>query len=120
MKQYLVSPQATVRLNASGNGQIGLTPPSGCRWDLTLAAVSTTGTVLLPKAFLYLGNSNGPLTLIDSTYAGNSASSGKVRGTPFYAGTYVWAIWQGADANSIAVLQLYGQQSTRYRAGLAR
>lgn len=115
MRQFPVSPQTTVKLNASGNGQVSLTPPSGTRWDLQLAAVSTTGTVKLPQCFLYLGNSNGPLTLIDSTNAGNSASSGKVRGAPVYAGTAIWAVWSGADANAQATLQLYGTQTTGYR-----
>ena len=82
-----VSPQTTVKLSAAGAGQCSLSPPSGTRWDLRLAAVSTTGTILLPQCFLYLGNSNGPLTLVDSTNSGNSASSGKVAGAPLYAGT---------------------------------
>lgn len=115
MRQVPVSPQATVTLNASGNGQVSLTPPSGTRWDLQLAAVSTTGTIKLPQCFLYLGNSNGPLTLIDSTNLGNSASSGKVRGAPVHAGTYIWAVWSGGDAGALATLQLYGTQATGYR-----
>lgn len=119
MRQFRVSPQTTVTLSASGNGQCSLTPPSGTRWDLQLAAVSTvspSGTTMeLPQCFLYLGNSNGPLTLIDTTNFGNSASSGKVIGTPLYAGTYIWAVWQGADASALATLQLYGMQSTGYR-----
>jgi len=120
MRQFPVSPSTSVKLNASGNGQCSLTPPSGTKWDLQLAAISTTGTVKLPQCFLYLGNSNGPLTLIDSTNMGNSASSGKVIGAPVYAGTYIWAVWTGADANAVATLQLYGLQSTGYRAGLLR
>jgi hypothetical protein len=118
MQQYPVSPQVTVRLDAIGNGQCGLTPPSGTRWDLQLAAVSTTGTVKVPQAFLYLGSSNGPLTLVDSTYVGNSASSGKIRGAPVYPGTWIWAVWKGADALAVATLQLYGTQATGYRGAL--
>lgn len=115
MRQFPVSPNVTVKLSAAGAGQVSLTPPSGTRWDLQLAAVSTTGTVKLPVCSLFLGNSNGPLTLIDATNAGNSASSGKVRGAPVYAGTCIWAVWAGADANSLATLQLYGTQTTGYR-----
>jgi len=55
------------------------------------------------------------LTLIDSTNAGNSASSGKVIGAPLYSGTCIWAVWAGADANALATLQLYGVQTTGYR-----
>lgn len=116
MPSYPVSPQATVVLNASGNGQCSITPPAGTRWDLALAAVSTTSTVNASRALLYLGNSGGPLTLVDSTYLGNNASSGKVAGAPFFPGTYLWAVWTGADAGSVATLQAYGTQFTRYRA----
>lgn len=119
MRQFPVSPQATVRLDASGNGQVSLTPPSGTKWDLQLAAVSVVSpsgvTVLIPQLSLYLGSSAGPLTLIDSTYLGSSASSGKVKGTPVYSGTCIWAVWKGADPNALASLQLYGTQSTGYR-----
>lgn len=115
MRQFPVSPQTTVTLNGSGNGQVSLTPPSGTKWDLQLATLSIPNPVLIPQAFLYLGNSSGPLTLIDSTYAGASASSGKVAGAPVYAGTCIWAVWKGADANALASLQLYGTQTTGYR-----
>lgn len=122
MRQQPVSPQTTVTLSAAGAGQCSLTPPSGTRWDLQLAAVSTVSpsgtTVQLPQCFLYLGNSNGPLTLIDSTNNGNSASSGKVLGAPFYAGTCIWAVWAGADANATATLQVYGTQTSGYRSGM--
>ena len=111
-----MSPQTTVKLSAAGAGQCALTPPSGTRWDLRLAAISTTGATRMPQCFLYLGNSSGPLTLVDSTNAGNAASSGKVAGAPLYAGTYLWAVWSGADPGAVGTLQLYGNQVTGYRA----
>ncbi len=116
MGQVAISPAVSVKLNASGAGQVALTPPSGTRWDLSLAAVSTTSVASASQATLYLGNANGPYQLIDSTYLGNSASSGKVAGAPFFPGTYLWAVWTGADANSIGTLQVYGTQVSGYRA----
>lgn len=113
--QVAISPQATVTLSGSGDGQCSLTPPSGTMWQLALAAVSTTSVNNASKAFLYLGNSNGPLTLIDSTFLGNNASSGKVAGAPFYHGTYLWAVWTGGDPGAQATLQAYGIQVTGYR-----
>ena len=110
-----ISPSATVKLNASGAGQCSMTPPAGTRWDLQLAAVSTTSAVNFAQAFLYLGSANGPVTLIDSTYDGNSASSDQVKGTPIYHGQYLWAKFTGGDSGAIATLQAYGQQVTRYR-----
>lgn len=115
MPSYPVSPQVSVKLDGSGNGQCALTPPSGTRWDFALAAVSTTSVASASQAFLYLGNANGPLTFIDSTFLGNSASTGKVAGTPFFHGTYLWARWTGGDPGAFATLQAYGQQQAGYR-----
>jgi hypothetical protein len=115
MATVSISPAATVQLSATGAGQISLTPPSGTMWQLALAAVSTTSMVKFSRVFLYLGNSNGPITLIDSSYSGNSASSGKVGGTPLFPGQCIWATWTGADANSYATLQIYGSQISSYR-----
>jgi hypothetical protein len=115
MAAQQVSPQTTVTLNGSGDGQCSLTPPSGTLWQLALAALNIPNAILIPRAFLYLGSSSGPLTLIDSTYLGNSASSGKVAGAPFYHGTYLWAVWTGGDPGALATLQAYGVQVTGYR-----
>jgi hypothetical protein len=114
-----IQPQVTVTLDGTGSGQASMTPPSGCMWQLTLAAISTTSVVAASQCFLYLGSSSGPLNLVDSTYLGNSASSGKVAGAPFYHGMYLWAVWSGADAGCMATLQAYGQQSTGYRRAAA-
>lgn len=115
MPTYTISPQTSVTLNGSGAGRCALTPPSGTRWDLSLASVATTSTVNFAQAALYLGNANGPIQLIDQTYDGNNASSGKVAGAPFYHGTYLWAVWSGGDAGATATLQVFGQQVAGYR-----
>jgi hypothetical protein len=112
-----ISPSASVKLSAAGAGQVGLTPPSGVMWQLTLASLSIGSPVLIPQAFLYSGNSSGPVQLIDSTYAGASASSAKVAGPPVYPGTYIWAVWTGADPNVTATLQLWGMAIRNYRRG---
>ena len=97
MRTSPVSPQTTVKLSAAGAGNAPSAPhpgPAGiCGW-----LRSPRPGRPIPQCFLYLGNSSGPLTLVDSTNAGNSASSGKVAGAPLYAGTYLWAVWTGADA----------------------
>jgi hypothetical protein len=110
-----ISPFATVKLSAAGAGQCGLTPPSGVMWQLSLASVSIPNPVLIPEVFLSTGNSNGPLQLIDSSYAGASASSGKVAGVVLYPGQWIWAAWTGGDANAVATLQLYGMAVRNYR-----
>jgi hypothetical protein len=110
-----ISPSASVVLSASGAGQVGLTPPSGVMWQLTLASLSILNPNLIPQGSIYSGNSSGPVQLIDSTYAGASASSGKVAGPPVYPGTYIWAVWAGADPNVTATLQLWGMAIRNYR-----
>lgn len=110
-----IAPFATVKLNAAGAGQVGLTPPSGVMWQLSLATVSIPNPTLIPQIILSTGNSNGPLTLIDSSYAGASASSGKVSGLPLYPGQWIWAAWTGADALAVATLQIYGTAIRNYR-----
>jgi len=86
-------------------------------WKLSLASVSILNPTLIPQAFLYTGNSNGPIQLIDSTYVGSSASSSKVAGLPFYPGTYLWAVFTGGDALAVATLQCWGQAIRNYRRG---
>jgi hypothetical protein len=108
-----VSPVASVTLDGSGNGQVSIGPPSGTVWRLRLANVSTTGTVHQPQAFLYRGSTSGPQEQIDSTYLGNSASSAKVAGAPFFSGQVLWAKWTGGDPGATATLQAYGQQGLR-------
>jgi hypothetical protein len=108
-----ISPNASVTLDGNGNGQVSLTPPAGTIWRLRLANVSTTSTVNSPQAFLYRGSSSGPVEQIDSTFLGNSASSGMVAGAPFFQGQVLWAKWTGGDPGAQAVLQAYGQQQAR-------
>ena len=108
-----ISPNASVKLNGSGNGQVSLTPPSGTVWRLRLANVSTTSTANSPQCSMYRGSSSGPVEQIDSTFLGNSASSAMVAGAPFFQGQVLWAKWTGGDANAMATLQVYGQQATR-------
>src|ERR1017187_9641527 len=110
-----MSASASVVLSGAGAGQAGLTPPSGVMWQLNLASVSIANPVLIPQVALSLGNSNGPTQLVDSSYAGASASSGKVAGTQVYPGTYIWAAWTGADANATATMQLWGTAIRNYR-----
>jgi hypothetical protein len=108
-----VSPLATVVLDGSGNGQCAVGPPSGTRWALRLATVATSTATKQPQAKFYRGSASGPLELLDFTYTGSSASSGKVGGAIYYPGQQLWAVWSGGDAGATATLQAYGQQGNR-------
>lgn len=115
MPENTTSPSASVQLDVNGNGQVGLTPPSGVMWKLSLASVSIPKPVNIPQASIYQGNANGPVQLIDATYSGAADSSAKVAGAPVFPGTYIWAVWSGGDAGAIATLQLFGTAVTNYR-----
>lgn len=108
-----ISPLATVKLDGSGNGQVSMGPPSGTKWQLSLATTSIANPVKQPQVFLYRGSSSGPLELIDSTYTGAQGSSGKVAGAPFFPGQLLWAVCKGGDAGATFTLQAYGQQGAR-------
>ncbi len=108
-----VSPLATVKLDGSGNGQCAIGPPSATRWSLRLATLAVSTSAKQPQGFLYRGSASGPIELIDSTYTGASASSGKVGGAPYYPGQQLWAVWKGGDVGATATLQAYGQQGSR-------
>lgn len=108
-----VSPLATVVLNGAGDGQVAIGPPSGTKWTLNLATLAVSTSTKQPQGFLYRGGASGPLELVDSTYTGAQASSGKVGGLPYFSGQRLWAVWKGGDAGATATLQAYGQQGSR-------
>jgi hypothetical protein len=109
----VVSPSATVVLDSNGNGRVSIAPPAGAAWQLRLAVASTNGTLNTPTATIYRGSSSGPLTQVDSTFLGNSASTGKVAGLPFFSDQPLWAVWAGGDPGATATLQAYGVQGPR-------
>lgn len=113
MTATIVSPFATVVLDSNGDGRVAIAPPSGAAWQLALAVASTSGVTLTPTCKLYRGSSGGPISQVDSTFLGNSASSGKVAGLPFFSDQPLWAVWEGGDPGATATLQAYGLQGPR-------
>jgi hypothetical protein len=108
-----VSPLTSVVLNASGNGQCGFGPPSGTKWALRLSSGETSTSALQPQLAWYRGSPTGPLELLDQTFTGAQASTGKVAGTLFYPGQWLWAVWTGGDVGARATLRAFGQQGAR-------
>jgi len=114
-----VSPFATVTLDGSGNGQVAIGPPPGTVWALDLATLNVApapgqaATINQPQGFLYRGSAQGPLELVDTTYTGAQASSGKAGGAPYFSGQMLWAKWTGGDAGAVATLRAFGTQMLR-------
>lgn len=101
----------TVTLDGSGNGsvKVGLTQASTVLAP-RLGIVSTSTANNTPECILYRGSSTAPLAYIDSTFQGNGDSTGKVAGTLYYPGQFIWAVWTGGDAGATATFQVYAQQ----------
>lgn len=108
-----VSPYNKTTLNGSGNGQCGFGPPSATRWALRLSSVSVSTSNVQPSVAWYRGSPTGPIELIDQSFTGAQASTGKVGGPFFYPGQWLWAVWSGGDPGALAELRAYGQQGGR-------
>lgn len=109
-----IDPQASVVLDASGNGQVALPVAPGATAWFRLASSSVPVTTNNPAVFWYRGSSSGPLGApIDSSFNGQSASTGFVAAAKFFPGQLLWAVWQGGDPGARATLQAWGQQGQR-------
>jgi hypothetical protein len=108
-----VSPYNSVVLDSNGNGQCSLGPPSGTKWALRLGSGEVSTANVQPRLDFYRGSASGPIELIDSTFTGAQASSGKVGGAVYYAGQLLWAVWTGGDPGATATLRAFGRQGAK-------
>lgn len=104
---------ATVVLNGSGNGtaKVG---PIGTRetWSPAVASVSVSTNVNEALCRIYIGDSVSAANYIDGTLSGSTGdSTGNVSGCQVPLGWYVWAVWSGGDAGSVATLNVTGTKT---------
>lgn len=99
---------ANVTLDTSGNGTVKLSPEIGQRWNILTAAVSTSTSVKIPQANIYIGGAPTPSNLVDGTFTGNLDSTSKTAGFVFSNGQYIWAVWTGGDVGALATLSIIG------------
>jgi hypothetical protein len=104
---------ATVTLNGSGSGtaKVG---PVGARevWSPQAASVSVATNVAEAQCKIYVGDSPVASNFIDGTLSGSTGdSTGRVSASAVPLGWYVWAVWSGGDAGSVATLNVTGTRT---------
>jgi hypothetical protein len=104
---------ATVVLDGSGNGtaKVG---PTGARevWSPAVASVSAATNVNEASCKIYVGDQPTPANFTDGTLSGSTGdSTDRVAGSQVPLGWYVWAVWAGGDAGSVATLNVTGTKT---------
>jgi hypothetical protein len=103
---------ASVKLNASGGGQVSLGPRSAEVWHPQLASIQTILQALpFATCFLYYGAPGAFGQLLDSTYNGNSATSARCSAVDVHHGQSITAVWAGGTPGDTATLQLQGTRT---------
>lgn len=111
MTTLSLNENATVKLDASGNGRVQLGPSGhGVVWTPEVASVRVTRPIVKEaSAEIYVGNQPTQDNYVNGTFTGSSGdSTGNVRATRIRLGSYVWAVWTGGDAGAQATLTVTG------------
>jgi hypothetical protein len=101
----------TVTLNGSGAGTARVGPGAhGVTWKPTVASIKMGGGTPsgAPTCFLYAGTSATDDNFVDSTYDVQNDSTDRVSGQELRLGSYVFAVWSGANPGATATLALSG------------
>lgn len=101
--QRFVSP-AQVKLDASGNGQVTVSPGS-VDWVTTLITVSTSTATKHPQANLYL-DQVAPTCLLEGTYTGDNDSTNTSH--LVQSSQQLICAWTGGDPGATATVRVTG------------
>ncbi len=106
--------QASVTLDASGNGTVSMQPDAFRTWNVTSINVRTSQGVTqtpVPQCTVYLGDRT-PGQIISQTWMGNRATAG---GSPILVQPSQLLIveWTNGVAGSVATVSLYGTMDMR-------
>lgn len=100
-----------IKLNGSGNGTAKVGPISAREvWHPDNAHVSANANPTNEaQCSIYVGDSPASINFRDGTFSGSSGdSTDKVNADVVKVGWYVWAVWNGGDANVTAILTVTG------------
>lgn len=104
---------ATVVLNAFGDGQVKLGPRGhGVVWHPQIASVKVAAPVTSEAiAEIYVGNAPTADNFVDATQTGSTGdSSGNVR-VELRVNNFIWAVWHNGDVGAQATLTVVGTQT---------
>lgn len=111
--QPLLNENASVTLDASGNGTLSMVPYSGSlAWLPTVVSVSCSSNVKEAQCKIYIGPSPTASYFIDGTLSGSTGdSTSNVSGRQVDThGNTLWAVWSGGDAGAQATMQVSGTE----------
>lgn len=103
---------ATVTLDASGNGTCKIGPVGPAEiWAPAVASFSVSTNVNEASCKIYVGDSAVPANFVDGSLTGSTGdATGRVGGYLVPLGWWIWAVWSGGDAGSVATLNVGGMR----------
>jgi hypothetical protein len=108
----IVPGTATVVLDGSGGGTAKL-GPVGTRevWAPAVASFSVSTNVSEAACKIYVGDVPTANNFVDGSLSGSTGdATGRVGGYLIRLGWFVWAVWTGGDAGSVATLNISGMK----------
>ncbi len=77
-----------------------------------MASVSASTNVKEAQCRIYVGPSPDPQYFVDATLSGSTGdSTDAVASQPVRLGSFIWAVWAGGDAGSVATLNVTGTKT---------
>lgn len=99
----------TATLDGTGSATVQLGPLTAYEtWLPSTAAVSVSTNTQEAQCQVYLGDQPIQANFIANTLSGSTGDTTGLPGNPLKTGQYVWAVWTGGDAGSIATLKVIG------------
>jgi hypothetical protein len=104
---------AVITLNGSGNGTAKVGPLTAREvWYPDNAHVSVATNVVESTCRIYAGQSTTDSYFRDESPQGSTGdSTGSISADVLRTGQYIWAVWEGGDANAQATLTVTGRKT---------
>lgn len=103
----------SITLNGSGAGTARIGPESAREtWNAQVASVHVATTVVEAQCRIFVGTDTASTNYRDGTLSGSTGdSTDRVNASPIPFGQWVWAVWTGGDAGSMATLAVTGTKT---------
>ena len=103
----------TAVLNGSGGGTAKIGPAGPAEvWNAQVASVSVSTNTAEAQCRIYVGDQPAANNFIDGTLSGSTGdATSRVSARPLKLGDFIWAVWSGGDAGSVATLNVTGTRT---------